>query len=238
MSRRRSQRRGTGQGHSPVVSGHVIDPDSGQPIRLIRTGEQINLGDMDAAEEDRQPLTATLRLKHPERGVLTFRVNPNLTELTVVDLLEEADTVKQDDPRAMIMTKKYALEHIHPDDRDLFWETVRAKGWDSTQVMVLCWRILDGITANPTGGQSDSSDGQPATKPSSPPTSSTPVADPFDPLADRRAAFVKHIEKIQARTDDDGKVLPINAAVAAQLVVTARAQGIELDPSRSQAATA
>jgi hypothetical protein len=238
MSRRRKHSGGRPGGGGPAVSGDILDPATGRPIRLIRGGENIQLGDMDADIADHQPVTATFRLKHPTEGVKTFRVNPDLTELTVIDLLDEANSVKQDDPQSMTMVKKYALEHVHPDDRDGFWRTVRAKGMDSAEVMLLCWRLLDGITANPTGGQSGSSDGQPVTSQSSPPVSSTPVVDPNDQLAVKRAAFLQHIDRIQSRTDEDGKVLPINAAVAAQLVVTARAQGIELDPSRSQAATA
>jgi hypothetical protein len=234
MSRRRKHTGGRPGG--PPVTGDVIDPETGRPVRLIRGGENIQLGDMDADQADHEPVTATFRLTHPKEGIKTFRVNPDLTELTVVDLLEEANSIKQDDPRAMIMTKTYALEHVHEDDRDDFWKTVRAKGMDSAEVMVMCWKILDGITANPTAGQSDSSGGQPATKLSSVPASSTPVADPSDPQAEKRAAFLRQIDRIQSRTDDDGKVLPINAAVAAQLAVTAKAQGIDLSQSASATA--
>lgn len=235
MSRRRKHTGGR-PGGGPAVSGDVLDPKTGRPIRVIRGGENIQLGDLDADVPDHEPVTATFRLKHPTDGVRTFRVNPELTELTVVDLLDEASTIKKDDPQAMTMTKKYAMEHIHPDDRDDFWATVRAKGMDSTDVMVLCWKLLDGITANPTGGQSDSSDGQPVTKLSSVPDSSTPGGDPSDPQAEKRAAFLRQIDRIQSRTDDDGKVLPINAAVAAQLAVTAKAQGIDLSQSASATA--
>lgn len=232
MSRRRKRQPGRGGGPGPALTGDVINPKTGRPYRLIRGGEQIQLGDMDDEQADHEPVKATFRL-----GGQTFRVNPDLTELTVVDLLEEAEGIKMNNPRALTMTKTYALEHVHPDDRESFWNLVRKRRMDSAEVMILCWKILDGITANPIGGQSDSSDGQPATSQSSPPDSSTPAADLSDPLSAKRAVFLRHIEKIQNRTDEDGKVLPINAAVAAQLVVTARAQGIELDESPSQAAT-
>ncbi len=241
MSRRRKRPAGApGSGGSPVMSGQVIDPREVESLRIMRTGEQIQIGDLD--EQDERPeVTATFRLKDPKTGErVTLRVNPDLTEVVVIDLLEQADRYAADDPKSMTIVKTYAMEHVHPEDRDRFWGIVKAKRLDTAGVMVLCWNILGGVTANPTTGQSVSSDGPPATSTPSQPASSTPAAAPSGVPSDpdgRRAAFLAHIDRIQSRTGEDGKVLPINAAVAAQLATAAEAQGIDLTSSRSAAAT-
>lgn len=213
MSRRRGQRRA---GRPTVHLGDVAT-GSADNIRLIRTGELIEIGDLSG--EARQPVTA-----HFTYFGARLRVNPNLTELDVVDLLEQADQVKVNDPKSMIMTKDYARAHIHPDDFDEFWALVKKHRQDTTGIMTTCWKILAGITANPTGGQSDSSDGQPGTKTSSQPGSSGQVID----LSARRL-YLDQIAKVQARTGDDGQAQPINPAIALQLVTAAKARGIDLE---------
>lgn len=225
MSRKR--RRGGG-GRQAVHLGDATSPRGRNTpdLRIVRGGEQIEIGEVGG--EVRAKVTATFGYFGRR-----FRVNPDLTEIEVVDLLEEADNVKTTDVKSMTMTKKYARAHVHPDDFDEFWELVRKHNQGTGDIMVTCWKILDGITGNPTGGQSGSSPGQPATSPSSPPDSSAPAGPP----SDRRQAFLQHIDRIQSRTDEQGNVLPINAAVAAQLVVAAKAQGIDLSGGPSVAAT-
>jgi hypothetical protein len=220
----RKRRNGGGGGGRPAA--HLGDTSSvngrgGPDLRIVRGGENITIGEIGG--ESHGKVTATFGFFGR-----TLRVNPDLTELEVIDLLEEADNVKMTDIRSMTMTKKYARAHVHPDDFDEFWRLIKANNQGTADIMVTCWKILDGITANPTGGPSDSSGGQPATSPSSPPASSTPAGPP----SDRRAAFLQHIERIQNRTDEDGNPLPVNAAIAAQLAVAAKAQGIDLDAGR------
>jgi hypothetical protein len=229
MSGRSKNRRG-GQGADGfrIDGGRVVD-ESGRAVRMIKTGT-LDLGDL-APAEDVEELHATFNL----RGE-TFRVHPELSELTLADLLEAGNQIDVNDPRAATFVKDYARAHVHEDDFERFWATVKRLHWESTQIMVMCWKILDGITENPTGGRSDSSDGPPGTKTSSDLGASQQDAGPADddPM---RAAYLRQIDKVQARTGEDGNVLPINAAVAAQLVVAAKARGIDLEP-QSVAATA
>lgn len=218
----RRGRRG-GVGRPPVHIGDATTRQGrdGPDLRLIRSGENIDMGEIGG--EVREGVTAWfLYFGH------RLRVNPDLTEIEVIDLLEEAQQVDVKDPRSMTMTKDYARAHVHEDDFDEFWDLVKANHQDTSAVMITCWKILDGITANPTGGQSGSSDGQPVTKPSSPRTSSPPASD-----RSPREAYLSHIERFEAMTDGDGNPAPIGAAMAAQLAVAAAARGIDVsrDPS-------
>lgn len=160
-----------------------------------------------------------------------LRVNPDLDELVVIDLLEESSKFKVTDPRAMLMTKRYAQAHVHPDDFDEYWRLGRAHRVSEAEILRSCWVMLAAASANPTGGQSDSADGLPGTSPESLPPSPPPGG-----TQSLREVFLKHIDRIQARTDPEtGKVLPINAAVAAQLAVVAEGRGVDLgDPSAAR----
>jgi hypothetical protein len=224
----RSKRRRSGSGRPTQHYGSVVTEGD---ARVIRTGEVIDLGDLTG--EERAPVIASFTF-----GEQRFRVNPNLTELDVVDLLEQAQNVKMNDPSSMTMTKDYARAHIHPDDFDEFWKAARARGYDTERLMTLCWKLLDGITGNPTGGQSGSSDGQPATKTSSPPTSSALVTDLGAERARRAEAYLAHLERLGNQRGEDGQPIPLNAAIQLQLVEQAKTQGIDLEAvSRSVAAT-
>jgi hypothetical protein len=230
-----------------VVGGQIIDAN-GQAVRMIRSGEEIDLGDLGMTESQPEPVTATFTV-----GGQRFRVDPDLTELTVIDLLEQGQGIDNNSPQSMTFVKDYAFAHVHPDDQVEFWKAIRRMRWDTSQIMILCWKILDGITGNPTGERSDSSDGPLDTSQSSPTAASVPDVGPgfpdrptdrqliregLDRTADPlRAAYLKHIGKIQARTDaETGQLLPINAAIAAQLATAAQARGIDL-ASQSAAAT-
>jgi hypothetical protein len=220
MSRRR-RKGGAGGGGRPVThlgSATTAGRPEVEGARIIR-GRYIDLGDLDEGAEEVRELQAEFRYA----GV-KFRVHPDLSELVVIDLLEEGDAIDVHSPKAMIFAKTYMRAFVHPDDFGRFWALVLKRAPSVQKLMELSWKILGGITEGPTGGQSDSSDGQPATSQSSQHASSTPAAP-----RDRREAFLQHIQRIEARTDQEtGQPMPINAAVAAQLVVAAKAQGIDL----------
>ena len=219
MSRRRRGNRPGGGGRPAVHLGNVTT-DSRDNVKVIRTGELIEIGDLSG--EVRQPVTAAF-VYFGQR----IRVNPDLTELDVIDLLEQAQKVDMKDPASMTMTKDYARAHVHPADFDTFWGLVKEHRQDTEAIMVTCWRILDAITANPTGGQSDSSDGQPGTKTSSQPTSSGQVTD-LTEHRQRRDAYLRQLQALESARGEDGQPIPVNAAIALQIVEHARTQGINL----------
>lgn len=221
MSRRRKRASGyhPGDNRRAVHLGDVTTPDTSN-IRMIRTGEEIEIGDLSGAA--RAPVTARFWYFGTR-----LRVNPGLTELDVVDLLEQANNVKMDDPNSMTMTKDYVRAHIHPEDFDAFWKLVKANHQDTTDIMTLCWKLLDAITANPTGERQDSSGGPLVTKTSSPSTPPASVTDLGEHRA-RREAYMRQIEALEAKRGEDGQPVPVNAAIALQIIEHAKTQGIDL----------
>jgi hypothetical protein len=205
MSRnRRGGSRPAGQRRPPVVEGQVI------------RGQSMDLGDLGGEAVD--PVLATFSYFGRR-----FRVNPDLTETTIIDLFEEAAKVSMpSDPRDMKpedvvknleQSKGYVREHIHPDDFDDLWATARANRQSMQSVMELCWKILELISERPTPPPSGSSDGRPDTSRSSRDGASDPVAAewwpsdvPYNPTA------VKFVERFQ----DEGRPDKANIIMLAQ----------------------
>lgn len=198
--------RSKGRGRRPQHLGNVTSDGS----RTIIRGDVIDLGDIGG--EQRPPVQASFTYFGQR-----VRVNPLLSEIDVMDFFDEAEKVNAKDPRAMVILKDYARNHIHPDDFDRFWETMKANAQDSNALMALLWKILEGITGNPTGSPSGSSDGQTATSPASPDGSSPQGGD-----QSRRAAFLRQIDRYEAMGTGQG------AAMAAQIATIAESQGIDL----------
>lgn len=148
----------------------------------------------------------------------TIRVNPNLTEIVIMDFFEAAEKVGAKDPHAMVIVKEFARDVISPDDFDEFWALVKTRGVNSDSLMRLIWKVLEGVTARPTGRPSDSSDGPTVTSSESPVTWSQP-----DAAQSRREAFLSQVHRFEAMGTGNG------AAMAAQIVEIARSQGIDLD---------
>jgi hypothetical protein len=218
-------------------------PSDREMPRIVRGGQEIDLGDIDSQVPDRQPVTAVFRL-----GGERFRVNPDLSEVDAIDFMDEAEHVDPQNPAAITLVKRWAKSTVHPGDFDAFWKKVRAKGLDSTGIMSLMWIILDGITDLPTGPPSSSFDGRQNTSTNSPAGSSAPVADPSTPdvysptdlygpaaatpVADGAEAFLRLIDKYQARGDGYGVVM------AAQIATMAEARGIDVSRGQSASRTA
>jgi hypothetical protein len=159
---------------------YVRDPRTveGEIVR----GSAMDLGDLGGAAVD--PVIATFTYFGRQ-----FRVNPDLTETTIIDLFEEAAKVQMPaDPKDMKpeqalanmeQSKGYVREHIHPDDFDDLWSTARANRQGMQALMELCWKILELISERPTSPPSDSSAGRPDIRQNSPAGASSPdVADP------------------------------------------------------------
>jgi len=151
------------------------------PERIVR-GQAMDLGDLGG--EAVEPVLATFWYFGR-----TFRVNPDLTETTLIDMLDAAKSVTVTDPRAALteadaeaimgqveQTKSYVREHIHPDDFATFWATAKANRQGVQRLMQVCWRIVELISERPTSPPSGSSDGRPGIRRNSPGGVSSPVA--------------------------------------------------------------
>lgn len=145
----------------------------------IVRGRQIDIGDLSGEAAD--PVLASFTY-FGER----YRVNPDLTETTVIDLFERAAKVQVQDPATLTgadamreaeKAKNHVREHIHPDDFDAFWATAKANRQDLRRLMVVCWEILGLISERPTSPPSGSSDGRPITSQSLPDGASSPDDD-------------------------------------------------------------
>lgn len=160
---------------SPEEARRQIDSDN-RLVPFVR-GREIDAGDLSG--ETVEPIIATFGYFGRR-----FRVNPNLTETMVVDLLEAGSDVEVNDPRQLLAAKDYVRDHLHPEDFDDFWETAVDNRQGIQQVIRVCWRLLEQITERPTTPPSDSSDGRldtPTSSPagaSGPATASVPVSAP------------------------------------------------------------
>lgn len=180
------------------------------PAAVIR-GDVIDLGEVGDSE------AAKVIASFSYYGT-KIRVNPNLTEIVIMDFFEQAEKVGAKDPHAMVIVKDFARDSIHPDDFDEFWGVVKTRGVDTDALMRLVWKILEGVTARPTGRPSDSSDGPTGTSSESPDTSYQ-----LDAAQSRREAFLSQVRRFEAMGTGNG------AAMAAQIVAIAAGQGIDLE---------
>lgn len=169
----RSRRRGgnrphpysdTNQAGRPMMSAEAarkaMEDGDGRLVPFVR-GQEIDAGDLSGSHVE--PIIATFGYFGRR-----FRVNPNLTETVVVDLLEMSQNVEVGDPRELVAAKDYVREHIHPEDFDEFWHTAMDNRQGVRDVITVCWKLLERITDRPTTPPSGSSDGRRDTPTSSP----------------------------------------------------------------------
>lgn len=242
MSRKRRGR--GGHGGRPQITYQERGRSGGgvrELPRVVRAGQVIDLGDLSDAAPAREPVDARFTY-FGER----FRVNPDLSEVDVMDFMDEAQHVNPDDPTAFTLVKRWVAATVHPEDFTRFWKLSRSKRQDSTSIMALMWQILDGVTDLPTGQPSDSSGGLPNTSQNSPAGSSapavpqsTPAASPADlygpvlarPVAPGAEPYLRQIDRFQERGDGFG------VAMAAQIATMAEARGIAVRRDRLLAPT-
>jgi hypothetical protein len=208
MSRSRGRRGGTPH---EVIQGQVQRGTSAETVRQ-NVGLGFSLGDLSGPDE-RGPLVATFTYFGEP-----IRVNPDMTEVDMIDFLDDAETVAKDDPRSMLMVKNAARSHVHPEDFDKFWELRRKHRQGVEQLMGTIWQIVGAVTGKASGQQSGSSDGPPATSPSSQGSSS-----PADDDQSDRAKYLRQIARFEAMGNGYG------VAMAAQIATAAEARGVVLD---------
>lgn len=162
MSRRRGGRpQQTRQMPTREQAQRYMDGEEDARLLPLIRGREIDAGDLSG--EYVAPVTASFTYFGKR-----FRVNPDLTETMVVDLLEAGESIEVDDPRNLLAAKDYAREHLHPEDFEEFWDTARANRQDIRALMRVCWRLLEQVTDRPTTPPSGSSDGRPDTRTNSP----------------------------------------------------------------------
>jgi hypothetical protein len=206
MTRSKGRR---GHTRGPVVQGEVQSR-----LHVVRDGTEYQIGDLTGTSEPAPPLIATFGYFGE-----TIRVNPDLTEVDMIDFLDSANSVDQNDPKSMTMVKDLVRAHVHPDDFDQFWELRRKNRQGVQATVATVWQIVAAVTQRPTGRPSDSSGGPPVTSQPLPDTSS-PQAGPPSP----RDLYLKHIERFET----DPRLGANGVAMAAQLAVAAEARGIDV----------
>lgn len=147
-----------------------------------------------------------------------IRVNPDLTETEVVDLLEQAGDVEADGGAAMMQgLKAYVRGHIHADDFDTFWELVKKNRQGTEQVIKVCYKILELLSERPTSPPSDSADGRRTTPKSWPDGASEPddVGSPSPRPDDRPPAIRRWVDEYERNGRPD---------LANQIMVTIEAK--------------
>lgn len=160
-----------------------------QPARTqaeIVRGQALDLGDLGG--DSVEPVLATFTWFGE-----SFRVNPDMTETTLIDLFEMASAVDVDpeslDPKQMKFAKDYVREHIHPDDFERLWQVGKEHRQGIQRLMQLCMRVLTLVSERPTVPPSGSSDGRPVINQSLP-----DGASPQAVRARNRAEFGEHAD--------------------------------------------
>lgn len=201
MSRSRGRRQARPVEH---VQARTAEP--------IRRGEVIDLGEIGGGNV-REPVTASFRYFGEE-----YRVNPDLSELDVIDFLEGADLIEENDPQSIVMMKSFVRRNLHPDDFEDFWETVRERRQTIQEVMSLMWKLIEGVSGNPTGQPSGSSAGRPVTTVSLPDDASAQAGTTDGGLRER---YLEQIERFEAKGAN-------GVAIAAQIALAAEARGVDV----------
>lgn len=177
---------------------------AGEDMRLIPMirGQEMDLGDLSG--ESHEQVLATFRYFGKR-----FRVNPELNEVMVMDLLEASGDMDADDPRQLPLVKGWVRDHIHEDDFEDLWELARANGQEMTDMLKLCNRVLQLVTDRPTSPPTDSSDGRPVTKPSSPAGASGTDIEKFRNVAE------KYVDRFESEGRPD-KAIQVMLALEAR----------------------
>ena len=183
-----------------------------EKVETIRRGEVIDLGELGGQE--REVLTATFTY-FGER----YAVNPDLSELDVIDFLEAAETIDATDSRSMTMLKSFVRRVLAEQDFEAFWQTVRDRRQTIQEVMELMWKLIEGVSGNPTGQPSGSSAGRPVTTVPLPPDASEPAS----ANEGLREKYLRQIERFEALGTGNG------VAMAAQIALAAEARGVDVN---------
>lgn len=133
----------------------------------------------------------------------TVRIHPDYAELTFLDFVEEASSVDESDPRAVLLVKNLMRALVHPDDFAAFWDTARRRRQSQKQLAELNNHVLAALAERPTSRPGDSSPGPTSTTPSSAAVSSLPGTARPAAQAAEDAATDRAIARLEAQGRPD-----------------------------------
>jgi hypothetical protein len=107
---------------------------------------------------------------------LGVRVASTYNQVELVDLMEVAGSIDEDDPRALVIVKDMLRMFINAEDFQSFWDKAREEKQTIEDLSALMQGLMVAVTDRPTPPLSDSSAGQPTTVASLPGASATPVS--------------------------------------------------------------
>lgn len=92
-----------------------------------------------------------------------IRVNPDFSELDLLDFVEAGTTIDDQSPEALTMLKTFFRTLIHPDDFDLFWSVAKKNRQGFQALAEVSQGVIAGLSGLPTQSPPASSDGRPTT---------------------------------------------------------------------------
>lgn len=105
-----------------------------------------------------------------------FRVNPDLTDLSLIEFMEQAGQIDEDDEmRAMDLVVGQLRGLVHPDDWDEFLTLSVQKRQQYRDLMILMKGLVEAVSDRPTTRRSDSPRGRRKTREKSKVSSSSRV---------------------------------------------------------------
>jgi hypothetical protein len=105
----------------------------------------------------------------------TIRLTTTLNEVELIDFMDAARRINDQDLAAMAIIKDMFIMIIHADDFATFWSVAKEKRQGLEEMVQLFMTLLEAVTDRPTQRPSDSSTGQPTTVGSLPADSSASV---------------------------------------------------------------
>jgi hypothetical protein len=102
----------------------------------------------------------------------TIRLTTALNEVELIDFMDAARKINDQDLAAMAIIKDMFVMIIHPDDFTRFWSVAKEKRQGLEELVQLFMTLLEAVTDRPTRPLSDSSTGQQTTAESLPAVSS------------------------------------------------------------------
>lgn len=89
----------------------------------------------------------------------TVRVGAEATDLALIDFVELAGDMDENDPQSGVFVKRFIRDMIHEDDFPAFWDLARKNRLGFQELAEVAHTIIEQVTNRPTVQSSDSSAG-------------------------------------------------------------------------------
>jgi hypothetical protein len=130
-----------------------------------------------------------------------IRINASVSpDLALTDFVDDASSVNEDDPRALLSIKRFMQDLVHEDDFDTFWALARRNGQTVEDLAAVAKALLVAVSKRPTRRPSGSSGGPRRTRTKSAAGSSSTVLDRLEGRPDLQLAVVTAQEAKTAQT--------------------------------------